>query len=95
MYVCMYVCMYVIDRYSRFPEVEVVRSTKASSVVPKLDRIFAVHGIPRVIKTDNEPLFNGEKYKRYGEALGIYHLSSPPRYGLKGMRSRTLHTTVS
>ena len=43
----------VIDRYSRFPEVEVVRSTKASCVIPKLDRIFAVHGIPSVIKTDN------------------------------------------
>ena len=61
----------VIDRYSRFPEVEVLRSTKASSVIPKLDKIFAVHGIPRIIKTDNGPPFNGEEYRRYGEALGI------------------------
>ena len=68
----------VIDRYSRFPEVEVVRSTKASSVIPKLDRIFAVHGIPRVIKTDNGPSFNGEEYKRYGEALGITLKFSTP-----------------
>ena len=61
----------VIDRYSRFPEVEVVRSTKAQCVIPKLDRIFAVHGIPSVIKTDNGPPFNGEEYRWYGEALGI------------------------
>ena len=26
-----------IDRYSRYPEVEVVRSTKASTIIPKLD----------------------------------------------------------
>ena len=42
----------VIDRYSRFPEVELLRSIEASSVIPKLDRIFAIHGIPGIIKTD-------------------------------------------
>ncbi len=30
----------VIDRYSRFPEVEIVKSTKASIVVPKWDKIL-------------------------------------------------------
>ena len=55
----------LIDRYSRFPEEEVVQSTKASCVIPKLDRIFAVHGIPSVIKTANVPPFNEEEQKRY------------------------------
>jgi transposase InsO family protein len=68
----------VIDRYSRFPEVKVVRSTKASSVIPKLDRIFAVHGISRIIKSDNGPLFNGEEYKRYADALEITLKFSTP-----------------
>ena len=61
----------VIDRYSRFPEVEIVKSTKASIVIPKLDRIFSVHGIPDVIKTDNGPPFNGEEYRNYAKTLGI------------------------
>ena len=55
----------VIDQYSRSPEEEVVQSTKASCVIPKLDRIFAVHGIPSVIKTANAPPFNGGEQKRY------------------------------
>ena len=59
----------VIDRCSRFPEVEIVKSTKASIVIPKLDRIFSVHGIPDVIKTDNGPPFNGEE--NYVKTLGI------------------------
>ena len=42
-----------IDRYSRYSEVEVVRSTKASTVIPRLDQIFARHGIPTTIKSDN------------------------------------------
>ncbi len=46
----------VIVRYSRFPEVEVVYSTRASAVIPKLDKIFAVHGIPKVIISDNGPM---------------------------------------
>ena len=46
----------VIDRYSGYPEVEIVRSTKASVVIPKLDKVFATHGIPSVVKADNGPL---------------------------------------
>ena len=33
----------MIDIPARFPEVECVRSTKASASIPKLDDIFAVH----------------------------------------------------
>ena len=65
-----------IDRYSRFPEVEIVKSTKASVVIPKLDKIFATHGIPNTVKTD--PPFNGEEYSRYLAALGITPKFSTP-----------------
>ena len=40
----------VIDRCSSFPEVKVVLSTKTSALIPKLDRIFAVHVIPEMVK---------------------------------------------
>ena len=36
----------VIDEYNRFPEVEIVKSTSAKSVIPRLDAIFARQGIP-------------------------------------------------
>ena len=41
----------VIGRYSRYPEVEIIRSTKASVVISKLDKIFAMHGISSVVKS--------------------------------------------
>ena len=70
----------VLDRYSRFPEVEIVKSTKASVVTwsLRLDKIFATHGIPNIVKTDNGPPFNGEEYSRYLTALGITPKFSTP-----------------
>ena len=68
----------VLDRYSRFPEVEIVKSTKASVVILRLDKIFATHGIPNIVKTDNGPPFNGEEYSRYLTALEITPKFSTP-----------------
>ena len=41
-----YARLVVIDDYSIFPEVEIVHSTSAKVVLPKLDRIFAAYGEP-------------------------------------------------
>ncbi|XP_033104396.1 uncharacterized protein K02A2.6-like [Anneissia japonica] len=49
--------MVVIDDYSRFPVIEVTKSTSAKSV-PKLDTIFATYDIPVIVRTDNGPPFN-------------------------------------
>ena len=43
----------VIDDHSRFPFVEPVSSTSANVVIPKLDKLFAMFGRPRVVKSDN------------------------------------------
>ena len=42
----------IIDAYSRFQEVEIVSSTSAKSTILKLERNFATHGIPKVLKSD-------------------------------------------
>ncbi|XP_028411670.1 uncharacterized protein K02A2.6-like [Dendronephthya gigantea] len=68
----------VTDTYSKFPEVEIVKSTSAKACIPKLDRIFGTHGIPKTIKTDNGPPFNGDDFKRYMAALGIEWTRSTP-----------------
>ena len=70
----------VIDRYSRFPEVEIISSTKAPVIIPRLDKIFAVHGIPAILRSDNGPPFNGEEYSRYLQTLGIKAEWSTPKW---------------
>ena len=68
-----------INRYSRFPEVEIVCSTKASIAIPKFDKIFASHGIFLSITPDNGPPFNSEAYRRYLPTLGIFYDTLTPK----------------
>jgi hypothetical protein len=53
----------LIDKYSRYPEAEIINSTSAKTLIPKLDAIFARHGIPQTFKSDNRPPFNGNEFK--------------------------------
>ena len=39
----------VIDEYSRFPEVAIMRRTTVQAVILSLERIFATHGLPEKI----------------------------------------------
>ena len=57
--------------YPRFPDIEIVHSTAANAVIPKLDRIFAAYGVPEVVKTDNGPSFNEHEFAQLADYLGF------------------------
>ena len=69
----LWVLLVVIDEYSRFPEAEIVKSTSAKSVIPRLDAVFARQGIPDELKTDNGPPFNGVKFCNFAKYLVFHH----------------------
>ena len=71
-------CLVVIDEYSRFPVVELVRSTSSRSVIPIMDKIFATHGIPERLKTDNGPPFQSYEFRRFLEYSGVKHRRITP-----------------
>ena len=68
----------VIDAYSRFPEVEIVSSTSSKVTIPKLERIFATHGLPQFVKSDNGPPFPGHEFYQFMKELGATHKPSSP-----------------
>lgn len=61
----------VVDDHSRYQEVEIVKSTAASAVIPKLDKIFSTFGIPKIVKTDNGPPFNNHCFADFSSYLGF------------------------
>ena len=65
--------MVVMDEYSRFPLVEIIKSTSAATVIPRLDHLFSVFGVPDHVKTDNGPPFNGHEFCRFATTIGFKH----------------------
>ena len=47
-----------------------MKSTSAQAIILNLDRIFAMQGLPKKVKSDNGPLFNGSDIRRYFETFG-------------------------
>ena len=64
----------VIDEYTRFPIVKVVKSTASNTVIPIIDKIFSTFGIPDILSSDYGPPFNGHDIRQFSEALSIEKL---------------------
>jgi hypothetical protein len=47
--------MVAMYEYSRYPVDETLTTVSTKSVIPLLDKIFSIFGIPSVLKTDNGP----------------------------------------
>lgn len=86
----------VLDEYCRYPEVEIVKSTSARAVIPKLDKIFFSFGIPQVVKTYNGPPFHGQDFKNFSHYLGFKHRKITPKANSAVEHfMRTLKKTIS
>jgi transposase InsO family protein len=68
----------IVDEYSRFPVVEIVRSTSGKTVIPMFDKVFSQFGIPEVVKTDNGPPFNGHEFAAFAKHMGFQHRKITP-----------------
>ena len=68
----------VIDEFSRFPIVERVNSTSARCVIPVLDRIMSLLGVPVVLKTDNGPPWTSTEFAQFANYLGFKHRKITP-----------------
>jgi hypothetical protein len=70
--------MVVVDEFSRMPVVEEIKSTAAEYVLPKLEALFSFVGVPKVLKTDNGPPFNGHKFTEFAEFFNFKHRKITP-----------------
>ena len=68
----------VVDAYSKWIEVEVMNGSTAHATVKALRGMFAVHGLPFVLVSDNGPSFSGEEFRGFLRDNGIRHVFSAP-----------------
>ncbi|XP_041471780.1 uncharacterized protein K02A2.6-like [Lytechinus variegatus] len=70
----------IVDDHSRYPVVEIVTSTSAKAVIPKLDRVFAMFGVSEVVRSDNGPPYNSIEFAKFAHYLGFSHRKITPRW---------------
>ena len=84
----------VVDDYSRYPFVEFIDSVTARTVIPHLDSLFAMCGIPGVFKTDNGAPFFGHDFAAFAEHKGFHHRKISPRWPRANAQAERFMRTV-
>ncbi|UYV65139.1 K02A2.6-like [Cordylochernes scorpioides] len=71
----------VIDYYSRFPEMIRLDRLTANVVVRSCKSIFARHGIPETVVSDNGTQFEtAREFSNFARQYGFTHVTSSPRF---------------
>ena len=82
-----------MDAHSRWLEVCVVDSTSAEATIRSLRTIFATHGLPEQVVSDNGPAFISHDFKEFMQKNGIRHsLVSPYHPCSNGLAERAVQT---
>ena len=70
----------IVDYYSRYIEVARLNRTTAEEVILHTKSIFARHGIPEVVVSDNGPQYSSEAYANFARKFQFEHITSSPHY---------------
>ncbi|KAL0173103.1 hypothetical protein M9458_033414, partial [Cirrhinus mrigala] len=83
----------IVDYYSRYFEMERLHSCTASAVITKLKAVFARHGIPERVISDNGPCYSADEFHRFAAEWDFEHCTTSPRYPQSnGLAEKTVQT---
>ena len=68
----------LVDYYSRWIEVDVIRITSSKTIIHCLDAQFARHGLPKGLRTDNGSNLVSKEVEDYLNEMGIEHRYTTP-----------------
>ncbi|XP_058031613.1 uncharacterized protein K02A2.6-like [Ahaetulla prasina] len=68
----------LVDAYSRWVELAQMKSTTAEATIRVLERIFATHGLPDIVVSDNGPQFTSASFQSFLARHGIRHAPTAP-----------------
>ena len=63
----------LVDYYSRFPFVEILKSATFGNIASKLFNIFSVHGEPEILTGENRGQFTSNEMESFLRVNGITH----------------------
>ena len=88
-----HIFLLVVDAYSHWLEVMSVASTSAECVIPKLRILFATHGLPDLLVSDNATAFTSELFQTFCANNYIRHITVAPGHpSSNGLVERAVQT---
>lgn len=86
----------VTDYFSNYPEVGALQSTSSKAVISYLKTVFARHGVPCELFSDNGPQFSSCEFAAFAATLNIEsNLSKIQRLGRKLSENSKKHDEES
>ena len=70
----------ITDYYSLWPEVYQLKQATSASVISTMKDVFARHGIPTELVSDNGSQYKSAKFRRFSTEWNFEHNTSSPRY---------------
>ena len=83
----------VVDYFSCYLESIQLRSTTSKTIINTLKSLFARHGIPEIVRSDNGPQFSSREFAEFAKTFQFKHVTSSPHYpASNGQAERTVQT---
>ncbi len=70
----------VADYYSLYPEITMLTTTTSKAVIFAMQAIFARHGTPEILFSDNGPQYSSSEFAAFATEWGFQHLTSSPHF---------------
>ena len=83
----------LVDAHSKWIEAEVVSSPTTQNAIHSLRKVFASHGLPEVLVSDNGPAFTSKEFQTFVQRNGFRHIKSAPYHpATNGLAERAVQT---
>ena len=73
----------LVDANSKWLDAHLMQSISSAKIIEKLRMVFAAHGLPRKVVTDNGSSFTSEEFHTFMSENGITHVTTAPYHPLK------------
>ena len=82
-----------IDAYSKWLDVQVVNAATSRVTIERLRTLFATHGIPEIVVSDNGTAFTSAEFSQFMTKNGIRHAKIAPHHpSSNGLAERAVKT---
>ena len=84
----------IVNYYSRYIEISKLSHLTVDAIITHTKSIFARHGIPEVVYSDNGPQFQSFVYSQFASAYQFNHITSSPYFPQSNSKAERAVATI-